>query len=181
MTEPPDEDATTPDLARSSAWMALGTVVSRVTGFARLLLIAFTIGTLLDADLFNNANTIPNALYIPIEAVSSDSGVTVVYRRDGGSIVKQEIETGTMSDDEVVVLRGLEEEDRVLLMPPIDAAQLTLVRLTGPSIKSKDILGDSARGTPLQAGGPKDTTAAAKAAATKASPLACDPDTARTW
>ena len=116
--------------------------------------------------------SIPNALYIPIEAVSSDSGVTVVYRRDGGSIVKQEIETGTMSDDEVVVLRGLEEEDRVLLMPPIDAAQLTLVRLTGPSIKSKDILGDSARGTPLQAGGPKDTTAAAKAAATKASPPA---------
>jgi putative peptidoglycan lipid II flippase len=44
--------------------MALGTVVSRVTGFARLLLIAFTIGTALDADLFNNANTIPNALYI---------------------------------------------------------------------------------------------------------------------
>lgn len=51
-------------LARSSAWMALGTVVSRATGFARLYLLAFTIGTHLDADLFNNANTIPNALYI---------------------------------------------------------------------------------------------------------------------
>ena len=63
MTEPAD-DGTSSDLARSSAWMALGTVVSRVTGFVRLLLIAFTIGTLLDADLFNNANTIPNALYI---------------------------------------------------------------------------------------------------------------------
>src|SRR5688572_12014567 len=60
MTEP----AEPADLARSSAWMALGTVVSRVTGFVRLLLIAFTIGTALDADLFNNANTIPNALYI---------------------------------------------------------------------------------------------------------------------
>ncbi len=61
MTESPDDS---PNIARSSAWMALGTVVSRVTGFFRLLLIAFTIGTLLDADLFNNANTIPNALYI---------------------------------------------------------------------------------------------------------------------
>ena len=58
------DDDSTSSLARSSAWMALGTVVSRVTGFVRLLLIAFTIGTLLDADLFNNANTIPNALYI---------------------------------------------------------------------------------------------------------------------
>ncbi|MGI9084699.1 MAG: murein biosynthesis integral membrane protein MurJ [Aeromicrobium sp.] len=62
MTE--SENEATPDLARSSAWMALGTVVSRITGSFRLLLIAFTIGTLLDADLFNNANTIPNALYI---------------------------------------------------------------------------------------------------------------------
>jgi putative peptidoglycan lipid II flippase len=44
--------------------MALGTVVSRLTGFARLYLLAFTIGTQLDADLFNNANTVPNALYI---------------------------------------------------------------------------------------------------------------------
>jgi putative peptidoglycan lipid II flippase len=52
------------DVARNSAWMALGTIVSRLTGFARLYLLAFTIGSHLDADLFNNANTIPNTLYI---------------------------------------------------------------------------------------------------------------------
>lgn len=55
---------TEPDIARHSVWMALGTVVSRLTGFVRLYLLAFTIGTHLDADLFNNANTIPNTLYI---------------------------------------------------------------------------------------------------------------------
>jgi hypothetical protein len=114
--------------------------------------------------------SIPNALYIPIEGVSSDSGVPVVYRRNGSGLVKQEIETGTMSDDEVVVLRGLEEDDRVLLTPPANAEQLALVRLTGPSIKSRDILGDSARGTPLQAGTPKADSA--KAAATKTTPPA---------
>ena len=51
-------------VARNSAWMALGTIVSRVTGFARLYLLAFTIGTHTNADLFSNANTIPNTLYI---------------------------------------------------------------------------------------------------------------------
>ena len=51
-------------VARNSAWMALGTIVSRITGFARLYLLAFTIGTHLDADLFSNANTLPNTLYI---------------------------------------------------------------------------------------------------------------------
>ena len=52
------------NVARSSAWMALGTIVSRLTGFARLYLLAFTIGTHTNADLFSNANTIPNTLYI---------------------------------------------------------------------------------------------------------------------
>jgi putative peptidoglycan lipid II flippase len=52
------------NVARASAGMAVGTVLSRLTGFGRLLLVAATIGTALNADLFNNANTVPNALYI---------------------------------------------------------------------------------------------------------------------
>ncbi len=52
------------NVARASAGMAIGTVLSRLTGFGRLLLVAATIGTALNADLFNNANTVPNALYI---------------------------------------------------------------------------------------------------------------------
>jgi putative peptidoglycan lipid II flippase len=51
-------------VARASAWMALGTIVSRLTGFLRAGLLALVIGTLLDADLFDIANTIPNTLYI---------------------------------------------------------------------------------------------------------------------
>lgn len=60
MTEP---DASR-SLARASAWMALGTIVSRLTGFLRLGLLIVVIGKSLDADLFDTANTIPNALYI---------------------------------------------------------------------------------------------------------------------
>ena len=89
---------------------------------------------------------IPNVLFIPIEAVSTDSGVTVVYKKSGASVVKQEIETGTTSDDEIVVLRGVEEGDRVLLATPANAAQMTVARLTGPSLKPHDPLkGDTAR------------------------------------
>ena len=61
MTEPSADGRR---LARASAWMALGTIASRLTGFLRLALLAWTIGTALDADLFNNANTIPNTMYI---------------------------------------------------------------------------------------------------------------------
>ncbi len=52
------------DVARASAWMALGTIVSRLTGFLRALLLIWAIGTSLDADLFDSANSVPNSLYI---------------------------------------------------------------------------------------------------------------------
>ena len=51
-------------IARASAWMALGTIVSRITGFLRAALLAIVIGTQVNADLFDIANTIPNSLYI---------------------------------------------------------------------------------------------------------------------
>lgn len=52
------------NIARASMWMALGTVFSRATGLLRLLMLFWAIGGVLNADIFNNANTIPNAMYI---------------------------------------------------------------------------------------------------------------------
>lgn len=73
----------------------------------------------------------PGALYIPLEAVNSEEGVPFVYRQSGGRVSKQEVETGAMSDDEVIVSRGLGADDRVLLSPPRDHEGLTLARLPG--------------------------------------------------
>jgi putative peptidoglycan lipid II flippase len=49
---------------RSSAVMATGTLFSRASGFVRSALLAAALGNLLQADVFNIANTIPNMLYI---------------------------------------------------------------------------------------------------------------------
>ena len=67
MSEPsrPDpEDQERSSILSSSAVMAAGTVVSRVSGFVRGALLAAALGAYLHADLFNIANTIPNMLYI---------------------------------------------------------------------------------------------------------------------
>jgi putative peptidoglycan lipid II flippase len=48
----------------SSAVMAAGTVVSRLSGFVRNALLAAALGTQLHADVFTIANTVPNMLYI---------------------------------------------------------------------------------------------------------------------
>ena len=51
-------------LARSSALMAAGTVVSRVLGFGRAALLSGAVGIGLAADTFQVANTLPNQFYL---------------------------------------------------------------------------------------------------------------------
>jgi RND family efflux transporter MFP subunit len=72
---------------------------------------------------------VAKALSIPLEALSSEGGTPYVFRRDGRRVVRQEIETGAMNDNEIVVARGLAANDEVLLSPPPDAATLALERL----------------------------------------------------
>jgi len=51
------------DLFRASGIMSLGTIISRITGFARGILVVAVLGTTLLADTYNVANTMPNILY----------------------------------------------------------------------------------------------------------------------
>ena len=51
------------ELFRASGIMALGTIISRITGFVRGILIVAVLGTTLLADTYNVANTMPNILY----------------------------------------------------------------------------------------------------------------------
>ena len=51
-------------LVRSSALMALGTVASRVLGFARAAVLSGVLGIGLAADTFDVANTLPNQFYL---------------------------------------------------------------------------------------------------------------------
>ena len=51
-------------ILRSTAVMASGTVVSRLSGFVRSTLLVAALGVSLHADIFTIANTIPNMLYI---------------------------------------------------------------------------------------------------------------------
>ena len=51
------------ELFRASGIMAIGTILSRITGFIRALLAVAVLGTALLADTYNVANTMPNMLY----------------------------------------------------------------------------------------------------------------------
>jgi putative peptidoglycan lipid II flippase len=51
------------DLFRASSVMAIGTIISRITGFVRGVLLVAALGTTLLADGYNVANTMPNIIY----------------------------------------------------------------------------------------------------------------------
>lgn len=53
-----------PSVTRSSAVMAAGTVLSRITGFGRDLVLTWAIGTTAFSVTYNVANTVPNIIYI---------------------------------------------------------------------------------------------------------------------
>ncbi|MGE0352842.1 MAG: efflux RND transporter periplasmic adaptor subunit [Gemmatimonadales bacterium] len=88
-----------------------------------------------------------DVLFVPLEAVSSQDGIPFVYRVAGGGVEKQEVVTGALNDNEVVITQGLDENDRVLLSPPQDHAKLKLKRLPGHEATPADTT------TPPVAGG----------------------------
>lgn len=104
--------------------------------------------TLLPGMTTSNAveiSAIPDALFIPLEAMTVVDSVPIVYARSGGRLVRQEIETGAMNDNEIVVRRGLAAGDRVLLVAPSDAGDLPLIRLEpGKAADPEGTQGDTA-------------------------------------
>jgi putative peptidoglycan lipid II flippase len=56
-------DDTSPNLARSSRAMALGTIASRGTGFLRTFVLLYVLGTAGLSGAYNNSNTLPNTVY----------------------------------------------------------------------------------------------------------------------
>jgi RND family efflux transporter MFP subunit len=113
--------------------------------------------------------SIAKALSVPLEAVTTENGFAYVYKRDGGHVVKQQIETGEMNDNEIVVRRGLAKGDKVLLVPPPNKAELETVSLPGAKPVAP-ASGDTAKSVSLptaSAPGPAAAAAAPFGAAAK--------------
>lgn len=89
-----------------------------------------------------------DVLFVPLEALSSENGIPYVFKQSGGSVRKQETVTGAMNDTHVIILDGLEEGDRVLLIPPPDGDGMSLRRLANSPVSEDGAIagGDTALG-----------------------------------
>jgi len=96
--------------------------------------------------------SIPNVLSIPLEALVNEGGYAYVYKKDGSHVVKQMIETGTVNDNEIIVRRGLNKDDRVLLSIPTDKTGIKTVTIPGlKPITAPTTGSDTAKGVTLPA------------------------------
>ncbi len=90
-------------ILRSSAVMAAGTIVSRLSGFVRGALLVLALGSVLRADLFSIANTIPNMVYILLAGgVFNAVLVPQLVRR-----IKDDPDAGAAYGSRVVTLSAL--------------------------------------------------------------------------
>jgi RND family efflux transporter MFP subunit len=111
--------------------------------------------------------SIPKVLSIPLEAVTSEGGYSYAFKKSGRGVVKQMIETGATNDNEIIVKKGLTEQDRVFLAPPADKANLKTEIIPGlQPTAPPGTGGDTAKSVTLPAK-PDSAKGAAKAEAPK--------------
>ncbi len=66
-------------------------------------------------------DTYKDVLFVPLEAIQSDS-VSYVYKEKDGRIVRQEVITGISNSDEIIIEHGLAEGEKVYLSLPPNGA-----------------------------------------------------------
>ena len=87
---------------RSSAVMALGTLISRITGLARNLLLVTALGTAIVGDTYQIANSLPTVVYIlvaggALNAVFVPQIIREMKSKDGGHSYTSQLATATFT------------------------------------------------------------------------------------
>lgn len=73
-----------------------------------------------------------DVLFVPVESLHSQGdSLAYVYKKDGLGTIKQEVFLGKSNSDEVVILKGLEENDLVFLSDPEGMNDKKIERLEG--------------------------------------------------
>lgn len=72
---------------------------------------------------------VDSVFFTPIESIFNTDSITFVYKKDGGSLIRQQVIVGESNENEIVIREGLNEKDEVILVPPEKAEKLPMVFL----------------------------------------------------
>ena len=90
-----------------------------------------------------------NANHIPLECLHTENdSITFVYKRDGLSVVKQEVEVGLTNSNEARIISGINEGDRLYLSLPAGKEKEPIVlnpEMDGKRMKEEAVQEEPAR------------------------------------
>jgi multidrug efflux pump subunit AcrA (membrane-fusion protein) len=78
---------------------------------------------------------IDSVLFVPIEAIFNNDSMTCVFKKDGSSIVRQQIIPGQSNENEIIILAGLSMDDEIYLVQPEKSDNLKLILLSKEDIE----------------------------------------------
>ena len=82
------------------------------------------------------SNRVENVIYIPLESLhTQDDSITYVIKKEGISLVKQEVEVGDTNSNDAIILKGLSENEKIFLSLPADADDISIKLL--PELNGK--------------------------------------------
>jgi multidrug resistance efflux pump len=79
-----------------------------------------------------------NALFVPLETVFSNDEYSYVFKKDGLSAVRQQVDLGRMNENEVIIERGVRQKDELYLSMPADTSGMSWNLLEPEPIASSD-------------------------------------------
>jgi multidrug efflux pump subunit AcrA (membrane-fusion protein) len=103
------------------------------------------------------AKTIKQAIYIPLECLHNEADtVTFVYKKNGMKAVKQEVMIGDTNANDVVILNGITEGDRIFLSVPasMDGTDISLLQEMNGKRKKKQPGGSESKDSTTVASSP---------------------------
>ncbi len=75
-------------------------------------------------------STFPKVRYIPLECVHvAQDSVPIVFKREGGKIVRQEVKLGAENENSVIVEKGVDANEELFLSKPEGGDEFELIRL----------------------------------------------------
>ena len=124
-------------ILRAAGTMAVATLVSRVTGLLRTIVLAAALGVALVGDAYNTANTLPNIVYeLLLGGVLTSVIVPLLVHaqerdRDGGVGYAQRLATIAIAG--LAVVTGLADPDRAAADLGCTASPTTPTRCSWPT------------------------------------------------
>ncbi len=82
-----------------------------------------------------------DVLFIPLDGLHTETNdeekIQYVFKKDGSKIVRQQVRTGKMNEDMIIIEEGLKQEDDILLTVPENFEEISFELLEDRSAKTK--------------------------------------------